>query len=210
MTTPTLEMSRVRPGALEELCDAQGLADFPAENALIVELARAIRPARPGNQHDGLDTMGRFFEKVAFGSTECWLWCGSLSHLGYGAMNACGESKAHRVAWRLFRGDPGELFVLHECDVRNCVNPDHLFLGTQADNVHDMFRKGRNRNVGMRGEDNPASKLTSETVERMRELRRTTGLSYAKIAALFGAGTMTTYRAIVGDSWSHLAGDSEL
>ena len=53
---------------------------------------------------------------------------------------------AHRVAWQLYKGDiPDQLKVLHKCDVPNCVNPDHLFLGTQADNVHDCENKGRSR-----------------------------------------------------------------
>lgn len=51
---------------------------------------------------------------------------------------------AHRVSWELFRGPiPNKLFVLHKCDNKNCINPDHLFLGTAKDNIHDCIRKGR-------------------------------------------------------------------
>jgi len=98
----------------------------------------------------------RFWRKVAVrGPDECWLWTGSRTKQGYGQI-ALGEVRnrpelAHRVAWTLTFGATGALYVLHRCDVRPCVNPAHLFLGTTRDNALDMVAKGRWRNAAASG-----------------------------------------------------------
>jgi len=76
--------------------------------------------------------------------TACWLWMAGRNKLGYGLFD-CGS--AHRIAWILTNGPPppDTPFVLHRCDNPPCCNPDHHFLGTQADNIRDMVAKGRAR-----------------------------------------------------------------
>lgn len=100
----------------------------------------------------------RFWSKVdkngpiashAPGLGQCWIWTGSTSE-GYGQINVGGgdgrHDWAHRVSWEIHHGPiPDGLWVLHRCDNPSCVRPDHLFLGTVADNNRDMIAKGRHR-----------------------------------------------------------------
>lgn len=97
-----------------------------------------------------MNTTERFFKHVSKTDT-CWLWMGAKRGGGYGEFRI-GSYKdgtrkmvvAHRFSWELHNGAiPKEMQVCHNCDVRNCVNPDHLFLGTQVDNMQDMHSKGR-------------------------------------------------------------------
>lgn len=99
----------------------------------------------------------RFARMHRANEAGCWLWVGVKNKQGYGHFEWSRKGRdffwmAHRAAWRIHRGPiPGGLQVLHRCDVPSCVNPDHLFLGTQQDNMDDMVRKGRaRRHLGSR------------------------------------------------------------
>jgi HNH endonuclease len=146
-----------------------------------------------------LERFNRFTDKTG----ECWRWTGHRSNLGYGVFNTKTQSKAHRASWELHRGQiPSGMMVLHKCDVRDCVNPDHLFLGTQTDNMRDMAKKGRGKYPLLTGELNPMAKLKFSDIALMKS-KRGLGLSYKAIAALFDVSAMTAYRAINGQSWSY-------
>ena len=108
-------------------------------------------------------------------NTSCWLWFGSHTKRGYGT-TSLGRRRyvyAHRLMFELFVGPPGDEFVLHRCDTPECVNPDHLFLGTLFDNMQDAARKGRTRSMltaeRTAGECNVKAKLTADQVREIRQ-----------------------------------------
>jgi hypothetical protein len=106
---------------------------------------------KPGKKPLGL--LNRFEQKyIPEPNSGCWLWTGSDNgYRGYGLLGIRNRQKgehynllAHRVSWMVHRGDiPNGALILHKCDVRSCVNPDHLFLGSARDNTQDMIAKGR-------------------------------------------------------------------
>jgi hypothetical protein len=111
----------------------------------------------------------RFWLKVDWTPT-CWLWRGAKREGGYGSMLRNGKLQSvHRLAYdRLIGPIPEGLRVLHTCDIPGCVNPRHLFLGTQRDNMRDGVRKGRVRVPGTSGAKNPMAKLTEAQVAEIR------------------------------------------
>lgn len=149
--------------------------------------------------------LSRFWAKVAVGTgDECWLWTAAGNKMGYGALNVWEDGKshlitAHRLSYALHYGPIlNGLFVCHHCDVRACVNPAHLFLGTDADNKRDMYEK--NRNFRPVGELCPNSKLTTEQVISILSDQR----ADAVIAAEMAVSPITIRDIKVGRSWSHI------
>jgi len=133
----------------------------------------------------------RIQKSVYIDSTGCWIWQQSLKN-GYGQMSIMDKSEyVHRVSYFAFVGNiPNELWVLHECDVRKCCNPKHLFLGTYIDNINDM--RAKNRGVdppAIRGETHPKAHnddscviaVRLDTVSTQRELARKFDVSQSTI-----------------------------
>ena len=154
----------------------------------------------------------RFWEKVdKRGPDECWEWRGAKDSCGYGEINIDDKTvRAHRLSWELANSSipEGEGYhgtcVLHTCDNRACVNPKHLFLGTQADNIHDMAQKGRQRLAGtFRGEENGNSKLTKQSVLEIRGLLEDRH-HQREIALIYEVSQATINYINVGRIWSWL------
>ena len=126
----------------------------------------------------------RFLRKVHMGPHQqgCWLWIGGHHKDGYGSMNHEGKSYlAHRYVWEKLRGKiDSTTYVCHTCDVPACVNPAHLFTGTQDDNMKDAARKKRTA----WGTRSPKTKLSDVQVQEIRALEGT--LSRPQIARLYG------------------------
>lgn len=157
-------------------------------------------------QKQTFDTIkSRFMISVSIDPvSKCWNWTQVLAKNGYGGFY-CLVKKflAHRISWMLHKGIiPDGLCVLHRCDNRRCVNPDHLFLGTNKDNQDDCKSKGRNFRV--RGEDFSVCKLTKSSVLEIRK-RRSLGEMYKDIQKDFPGISKDTIRAcVVGKSWKWL------
>ncbi len=145
----------------------------------------------------------RFWEKV-HKTSGCWNWSASVSSTGYGQIHVNKRpDRAHRVSWRLhFGAIPGGLFVLHKCDNRLCVKPDHLFLGTHFDNMSDMVRKGRHHGTSNPGESHPLAKKTAIEILKIRSLSGS--VRQRDIARLFGISQTQVGRIVRGESWKHV------
>lgn len=136
-------------------------------------------------------------------NTGCWLWLGDVNTGGYGVARFGLKDRvtAHRRAYQLAIGPtPNGMDVCHRCDVRLCVNPAHLFLGTRAENLADMVAKGRSA----RGEKHRAAVMTVDEVRNMRALS-TVGVSIQEIARTYGRNEGTVRSAVRGKSWRHLS-----
>jgi hypothetical protein len=148
-----------------------------------------------------------FWAQVQKQDNGCWLWTGPLGRRGYGkVMVNHTRWQAHRYAWTLHRGSiPAGLYVCHNCpggDNPTCINPDHLFLGTDADNQRDSIAKGRRDHL--RGQGNSQAKLTEEMVRAMRAMHRPGVYGYARVASTFGVSKRTAMLAITGRQWGHV------
>lgn len=146
------------------------------------------------------DFISRFFSNIKAVPSGCHEWQRSKKPGGYGQLRLGGKTLyAHRVAWEIANGDiPNGLHVCHTCDNPKCVNPDHLFLGTHADNMRDKKMKGRA--VAFNGESHPRSRLTENVVREIRRMR-TNGLTLRAIASEFGVSHVQVFKVCGGKQW---------
>lgn len=222
-TPPTVNPNAKRPKALIVVDDIDGYTEFTPRQTK--NFFKKVDKNGPLHQHDS--TLGK-----------CWIWTAGLFGNGYGCFSMFGRMrKPHRVSWLMHRGSipKGEgthgTCVLHSCDNRGCVNPDHLWLGTHTDNMRDMESKGRsdhpsgdrngirkhpevlkrgkdhywsiNKHLALRGSKHPNAKLDEIKVRQIKLLK----LKRVKariIADKFGVSIPTIEKIHSGEYWAHV------
>lgn len=140
----------------------------------------------------------RFFEKVSWTESGCHEWTAGRFEKGYGVFRNDGRNlRAHRVAYEIAFGPiPDGMLVLHKCDNPACVNPDHLFVGSQKDNMQDMVKKGRQRIAVTDARRRPRSEYTNNSSGHVGVYRTQKGLWTAKIGNTYLGAYKTKEGAI--------------
>jgi hypothetical protein len=151
-----------------------------------------------------------FLKRIVIDDKGCWLYQGyrmksKAGHkYGWVWFNKTNMG-AHRASWIVHYGEiPDKLFVCHKCDVPNCLNPDHLFLGTAKDNVQDMISKSRNAPsafIGKNGEKHSQAKLNVKQVIEIKEMLNKK-VSFSKIASLYNVSKSTIGSIKCGKNWA--------
>jgi hypothetical protein len=145
----------------------------------------------------------RFWRNVKKTRT-CWLWIGTADKGSYGHIGTGGRKgialKPHRLSWAIHHGPvPPGFHVLHRCDVRSCVRPSHLFLGTHADNMADKTAKNRQRKGAMV----PSARLTARAVRFIRK-RHANGWSNVRLAEHYHVNRSTISLIVNHLRWKHV------
>lgn len=152
--------------------------------------------------------MKRFWDKVNKNTdTGCWEWIGGKRDGRYGAFKLNGKNyRPHRLVYEWFNNKkiPNNLLICHKCDNPKCVNPEHLFLGTNQDNADDMVKKGRSSNGDDRkGENNLGNKLKNNDVLEIRKLIKE-GLTNIEIAKKYNVHHATISLIRLEKTWNHI------
>lgn len=145
-------------------------------------------------------------------SGDCWVWTGSKNHKGYGVWTPYNSKElksrnftVHRLVYQLTYGEiPKNLYVCHHCDNPPCVRPDHLFIGTPADNVRDMHSKGRSRfHTGI---GRPSRRrLTEDQVREIRAIYAEGKISQPSLAAKFDVSPTSIFNIVHHRVWRNVA-----
>lgn len=152
----------------------------------------------------------RFWTNVVKCDDGCWRWTGSKTDKGYGRIGINGKTvKAHRYSYEIHHPitkpmNENELVILHRCDNPACVNPAHLRLGTQQDNIDDKMIKGRGRWNCSKGEQNGKSKLNETQIIEIRNRYAAGGTTYRKLATEYGVHHSTVGPIINHENWKHI------
>lgn len=150
------------------------------------------------------DRLNINFENLVIRKTGCWGWKGDTdSRRGYGRVVYLARNKsipAHVASWKIHRGDvPKKMCVLHKCDNRSCTNPDHLFLGTNYENVRDMVYKDRQAKGSRCGN----SKLKEDQVSEIKKMLLS-GKDKVEISKLFNVTKECIHHIKIGKTWKHV------
>lgn len=154
-----------------------------------------------------MDEQERFWSKVDIrGEDDCWIWKACGTPKGYGifilSMAKGKHIYAHRYAYQISKGAiPEGMHCMHKCDNPSCVNPNHLTIGTCADNSMDKVKKGRSS----RGERRWCAKLTDSAVAEIRQRHASEGISNRRLAKEYGVSTSAISLVVTNRTWKHVA-----
>lgn len=149
----------------------------------------------------------RISASIFINENGCWIWQKTKAHNGYGTFAIGGgkNARAHRISFEVHYGNiPDKMDVCHRCDIRDCVNPEHLFIGTRSENILDASRKGRvSRTHHLKGSQHPNSKLTEGDVETILSYLKM-GTAKAKLSRQYGVSQRVILLIARGESWKHV------
>ena len=143
----------------------------------------------------------RFYEKVGIDMK----WTGAKTPFGYGKLYVNGKLEyAHRISYKIYNGEiPEGMLVLHSCDDGSCVNPDHLHLGTDADNMREMQERGRKKPGISKGEKNGRAKLTEKEVIEIRKNYKN-GIKPRYLSKKYNIGVGSIFKIVSRKQWTHI------
>lgn len=146
----------------------------------------------------------RLLAKTTVLENGCWYCSAGGEQSRYGTIWYCNSSIGnHQASWLVHKGPiPQGLLVCHSCDNKRCINPDHLFLGTEKDNIQDCVKKGRRDK--RHGERNPAALITEEIVKEIRYFCEHSGLTQQRIAEHFGISQVLVSQIKNKKRWAHV------
>lgn len=152
----------------------------------------------------------RFYSNIIInGENDCLEWRGTMKSNGYGQFRTLNKKwfHAHRYSYELFVSEiPVGMCVLHKCDNRKCVNPEHLWVGTKKENTQDMFLKQRNGYCGLKGEKNGKAKLNCEDVALIRKIY-SKEMNCTKLSKIYSVSISAIDRIVRNVTWNHIKGD---
>lgn len=158
--------------------------------------------------YNPLEPFDRIIRRTVKLPDGCWLWTGYRQPIGYGVIGVGSRRDGtkhtelvHRVMWEKYHGPiPDGMVVCHTCDVRACVNPAHLWLGTQSDNVNDMIEKGRK--VVNYGYEHHNQRIGHQQAAEIKEMYASGRFSQTEIAQRYGVSQHTISKIVNGKHWT--------
>lgn len=153
-------------------------------------------------KHNSINVIVKRFWVNVKKTNKCWEWQLGKDKNGYGIFTIKGHSyKAHRISYQIINGKiPEKMCILHKCDNPLCVRPDHLFLGTLADNSIDMVMKGRS----LFGEKNRKSKLKDSDILKIRSIYNKNKITQTEIANIFNVTQSMIGFIVRKENWIHI------
>lgn len=169
-----------------------------------MKIKENLRKSTVKEKFKDVKILDRFFAKISIYPDSCWIWNNTPDKYGHFNLKGCRTGKAHRISWEYFRDKiPKGFFVCHKCDVKGCVNPDHLFIGTQEDNMDDMVRKRKLGSTRLRKKlnDRKNTKLTYEIAQEIREIHFKEKCFYKELATKYNTSINTISCIILNKIW---------